>query len=273
MAQLVVEQKELISRTPEEGVRAQIQHLKAYANKEPLVTELIDPRFHLVTRGVAPYWVDLNNRWAVPGDQYGERVLDIYQKIKEINLTIPNVADVSQAYLPVAVLYLKADRPFYAPDGSVHTILKKGYNYRVYGTIGNRYNLGGGYTVDSNNSKMSLYIGRLNIKNENNVLYKPDGRVHRPLTRGENVRVYSFDGQQYYVGGGYYIKRSNDVSFYKGTVQINNDTTLYNKEGETIRTLKKGQQYRVYAINDRVLDLGGGCFITFDKAKHVYSNL
>ena len=259
--------------TPEEGVRAQIQHLKAYANKEPLVTELIDPRFHLVTRGVAPYWVDLNNRWAVPGEQYGERVLDIYEKIKEINLTIPNVADVSQSYLPVAVLYLKADRPFYAPDGSVHRILKKGYNYRVYGTIGNRYNLGGGYTVDSNNSKMSLYIGRLNIKNENNVLYKPDGRVHRPLARGENVRVYSFDGQQYYVGGGYYIKRSNDVSFYKGTVTIKKDTILYNRNGETIKTLKKGQQFRVYSISGKVLDLGGGSFITFDKEKQDYNNL
>ena len=35
------------------GVRAQIQHLKAYANDEALVNECVDPRFGLVTRGAA----------------------------------------------------------------------------------------------------------------------------------------------------------------------------------------------------------------------------
>lgn len=44
--------------------RAQIQHLKAYANDEALV----DPRFGLVTRGAAGnQWTGLNGRWAVPG--------------------------------------------------------------------------------------------------------------------------------------------------------------------------------------------------------------
>lgn len=37
------------------GIRAQIQHLKAYGSTEPLVGELCDPRFNLVKRGVAPY--------------------------------------------------------------------------------------------------------------------------------------------------------------------------------------------------------------------------
>ena len=258
--------------TPEEGVRAQIQHLKAYANTEPLQTEKVDPRFDLVTRGIAPNWTDLNNRWAVPGDQYGERILDIYRQIKAISLSIPNVESVTQSQLPVAALYLKYDQPLISPEGQVSKILKKGYNYPVYGTIGNNYNLGGRYTVAANSGKMSVYIGRLNIKNENNVLYKPDGRVHRTLARGEIVKVFSFDNNQYYVGGGYYIKRSNDVSFYKGTVQINADTPLYDREGNTIRTLKKTQQYRVYAIKGKVLDLGGGSFITFDKQKQKYTN-
>ena len=34
---------------PRTGVRAQIQHLKAYASKEPLVNACVDPRFSLVT--------------------------------------------------------------------------------------------------------------------------------------------------------------------------------------------------------------------------------
>ncbi|MCM1172627.1 MAG: GBS Bsp-like repeat-containing protein [Clostridium sp.] len=38
-----------------EGVRAQVQHLKAYASDEPLVNACVDPRFVLVTRETAQY--------------------------------------------------------------------------------------------------------------------------------------------------------------------------------------------------------------------------
>ncbi len=37
------------------GIRAQIQHLKAYGSTEPLRNVCVDPRFNLVRRGVAPY--------------------------------------------------------------------------------------------------------------------------------------------------------------------------------------------------------------------------
>lgn len=45
------------------GVRAQIQHLKAYASKESLHFPLVDPRFPLVTRGCAPTLEMLTSRW------------------------------------------------------------------------------------------------------------------------------------------------------------------------------------------------------------------
>lgn len=38
-----------------EGIRAQVQHLKAYASKDSLTQETVDPRFNLVRRGSAPY--------------------------------------------------------------------------------------------------------------------------------------------------------------------------------------------------------------------------
>ena len=38
-----------------EGIRALVQHLKAYASKDGLTQETIDPRFNLVIRGSAPY--------------------------------------------------------------------------------------------------------------------------------------------------------------------------------------------------------------------------
>ena len=55
------------------GIRAQVQHLKAYASTDPLVNDCVDPRFHLVERGCAPYLSDLSGRWAV-GDSYGQKI-------------------------------------------------------------------------------------------------------------------------------------------------------------------------------------------------------
>lgn len=76
--------------TPEEGVLAHIQHLYAYANRKPLPTTYpkVDPRFDLVTRGIAPGWIDLNGRWAVPGTQYGQLILKIYEKMLEDTITV-----------------------------------------------------------------------------------------------------------------------------------------------------------------------------------------
>lgn len=46
------------------GIRAQVQHLKAYASTDPLVNECVDPRFKYVKRGVAPKVHDLTGKWA-----------------------------------------------------------------------------------------------------------------------------------------------------------------------------------------------------------------
>ncbi len=47
------------------GLRAQVQHLKAYASKEPLKNECVDPRFTYVSRGCAPLVENLGNgKWA-----------------------------------------------------------------------------------------------------------------------------------------------------------------------------------------------------------------
>lgn len=69
--------------SPRIGVRAQIQHLYAYAVKGgDLVYPCVDPRFNLVTRGAAGNaWTGLNGRWAVPGDGYGESILSIWEEM------------------------------------------------------------------------------------------------------------------------------------------------------------------------------------------------
>lgn len=64
------------------GVRAHIQHLKAYASLEPLVQELVDPRFRFVTRGVAPRVEQLSGRWAADL-QYGDKILATVRRLYE----------------------------------------------------------------------------------------------------------------------------------------------------------------------------------------------
>ena len=64
-----------------EGLRAQVQHLKAYGSTESLVNPCIDARFKYVSRGCAPRTVDLNGKWAVPGVGYGESIDAIAKEV------------------------------------------------------------------------------------------------------------------------------------------------------------------------------------------------
>ncbi|MEB3272736.1 MAG: N-acetylmuramoyl-L-alanine amidase [Prochlorothrix sp.] len=64
------------------GVRAQIQHLKAYASTEPILQEIVDPRFRFVTRGVAPLVGQLSGRWAADL-QYGTKIMAILRRLYE----------------------------------------------------------------------------------------------------------------------------------------------------------------------------------------------
>lgn len=57
-----------------QGLRAQVQHLKAYASTAPLKNACVDPRFNLVMRGIAPNLEDLDGRWAAPGIGYGASI-------------------------------------------------------------------------------------------------------------------------------------------------------------------------------------------------------
>ncbi|MBV6627409.1 MAG: N-acetylmuramoyl-L-alanine amidase [Rivularia sp. (in: Bacteria)] len=64
------------------GVRAHIQHLKAYASLEPLAQENVDPRFRFVTRGIAPLVTDLSGRWEADL-QYGEKIVALVKRLYE----------------------------------------------------------------------------------------------------------------------------------------------------------------------------------------------
>ena len=72
------------------GIRAQVQHLKAYANKEALKNTCVDVRFSYVTRGSAPYveWLGIQENpngggWAA-SKNYGNDLLGLINKLKAI---------------------------------------------------------------------------------------------------------------------------------------------------------------------------------------------
>lgn len=77
------------------GIRAVIQHLKAYASKEPLVNECVDNRFKYVTRGSAVYLENLGINenpyglgWATSKD-YGYSIENIMKRMEEMEIELP----------------------------------------------------------------------------------------------------------------------------------------------------------------------------------------
>lgn len=64
------------------GLRAQVQHLKAYASTESLKNSLVDSRFGYVERGIAPNVEDLGNgNWA--GDKnYSTKLLNLLAQLR-----------------------------------------------------------------------------------------------------------------------------------------------------------------------------------------------
>ena len=70
------------------GIRAQVQHLKAYACEDALNQDLVDTRFDMVTRGSAPYveWLGQQENpngggWAA-GPNYGEKLRKLLSDLK-----------------------------------------------------------------------------------------------------------------------------------------------------------------------------------------------
>lgn len=72
------------------GVRAQIQHLKAYATDEALVGECVDDRYEYVNKGSAPYveWLGQQENpegcgWAT-GENYGYDIVEMIHAMRKL---------------------------------------------------------------------------------------------------------------------------------------------------------------------------------------------
>lgn len=86
--------------TPQLGIRAQIQHLKAYASTDKLVNECVDPRFKYVTRGSAEYveWLGIqenpNGKGWASGKNYGKNILRVLNQV--LNIKVETEQDAKQ---------------------------------------------------------------------------------------------------------------------------------------------------------------------------------
>jgi hypothetical protein len=76
------EQPGLIFPDVRTGVRAHIQHLKAYATDEPLKLDLVDPRYRYVRLGSSPAIDGLAGTWAADR-QYAVKIHDILFRLYE----------------------------------------------------------------------------------------------------------------------------------------------------------------------------------------------
>jgi len=69
--------------SPQEGIRAHIQHLKGYATKESLKKVCVDPRYYKIEEeygwGTAPAINGLSNKWA--GADYANRIIELLARM------------------------------------------------------------------------------------------------------------------------------------------------------------------------------------------------
>jgi len=78
------EQPGLVFPDPRTGVRAHIQHLKAYASEEPLNGDLVDPRYRYVRKGSSPTIEGLSGTWAADRS-YAVKIGAILQRLYEFS--------------------------------------------------------------------------------------------------------------------------------------------------------------------------------------------
>lgn len=126
--------------SPQLGIRAQIQHLKAYGSTKPLVNTAVDPRFSYVKRGCAKYIEYLGIQenpnhvgWAA-GSNYGSKILTIYNNI----LSMPNTdKKVEWKATGTATCTANAVKIRSTPNGTVIGTLNKDNRFEVDGIVTN----------------------------------------------------------------------------------------------------------------------------------------
>lgn len=197
-------------KTPQLGIRAQIQHLKAYASNEKLNNTCMDPRYTYVKRASAPYveWLGIQENpngggWA-SGKGYGSKILNILSNIlktggKENNLKIIKMLTKKRCYVgqnkPAYVVIHETDNWSKGAGAKAHATAMK--NGNLAGTVH--------YYVDSTSIYQTLdhkdgaYAvgdggGRYGITNRNSInieiCVNPESDYYNAVDKAEQLAAY-----------------------------------------------------------------------------------
>ena len=197
-------------RTPQLGIRAQIQHLKVYASDDKLNNTCVDPRFGYVKRASAPYveWLGIQENpsgggWAA-GKGYGSKILNILSDIlktggKENNLKIIKMLTKKRCYVgqnkPAYVVIHETDNWSKGAGAKAHATAMK--NGNLAGTVH--------YYVDSTSIYQTLdhkdgaYAvgdggGRYGITNRNSInieiCVNPESDYYKAVDKAEQLAAY-----------------------------------------------------------------------------------
>lgn len=141
-------------KTPAEGIRAQIQHLQAYACTDRLKQKCVDPRYIYVNRGCAEYVEHLGIQenpkgqgWA-SGRNYGQKIINILNSILSIKTEKENdIMNINTSFIsnnnsyagqtPVYIVIHNTDNYAKGANAKAHAKAQhdgnfKGYSAHVY---------------------------------------------------------------------------------------------------------------------------------------------
>ena len=168
--------------TPRLGIRAQIQHLKAYATSAALKNTCIDPRYKYVSKGCAPRFEDLAGKWAVPGyntklasslqDAMNKKIgygFDIIAGVNEIKKIKTNDSSSSTVNPTTNIKkYYRVQLGAYSIKANAEKLQtelkKKGYN-SIIKFVGNLYKVQlGAYSVKANADALKTKLEKLGYK-------------------------------------------------------------------------------------------------------------
>lgn len=216
-------------RTPQLGIRAQVQHLKAYASSDKLNNTCVDPRFTYVKRASAPYveWLGIQENpsgggWA-KGKGYGTKILNILSSIlktggKENKLKIIKMLTKKRCYVgqnkPAYIVIHETDNWSKGAGAKAHATAMK--NGNLAGTVH--------YYVDSTSIYQTLdhkdgaYAvgdggGRYGITNRNSInieiCVNPESDYYKAVDKAEQLAAFLL---KQYGWGTDCLKRHYDAS-------------------------------------------------------------
>jgi len=225
-------------QTMREGIRAQVQHLKAYATADPLTGICVDPRYKWVEKGCAPYveWLGQQENpkgkgWAA-GAGYGAKIKSVLSAMIENASTAQKPAtggaqqaEVKQIAGSLKIIYTGEDGVNYraTPDydaaaaGKAHA----GEVFTVVGEVGDFYKLKSGWYITKRadlvqfTKKEVKRYAKIIYTGEDGVNYRAtpdyDAAVAGQAYAGDVFTVVGEVGDFYKLKSGWYLTKRLDL--------------------------------------------------------------